>query len=123
MYYNPYQQQYNPYAQNQNSIYEHLGTKQEIIKVNGENGARTYSGRMMPNSSALLLDETQAVVWLAQTDGAGYPNLTAYNITPKQEDKIPDYSTLDERITRLEAIMNESHIADASEPGTNKRAK
>ena len=35
--------------------------KYEIIKVNGEAGARNF--RMAPNSSALLADETAAIVW------------------------------------------------------------
>lgn len=44
--------------------------KMEVVKVNGENGARAYS--MGPNSSALLLDESGLMIWLVTTDGAGY---------------------------------------------------
>lgn len=42
----------------------------EVIKVNGRGGANAF--QMGPNSSILLLDETDNIVWLAQTDGAGY---------------------------------------------------
>lgn len=78
----------------------------EIVRVNGRNGAEAY--QMAPNSSALLLDETAAIVWFKQTDGAGYPNLTPYSITPYQPE--PQISTRDllDRIEKLEAKFNES---------------
>lgn len=113
--YNPYNP-YNPYTQNQNSLYGQMDTapKQEIVKVNGEGGARAY--QMPPNSSALLLDEIEPLVWLKTTDGAGYPNLTAYQISPRQEQKQPDIRSLEERIARLEGMMNnESYSRNASE--------
>lgn len=79
--------------------------KQEIIRVNGENGARAF--RMAPNSSALLLDETQPVVWLSQTDGAGYPSLCAYRIEPFKPES--NSNELEKRVKRLEEIINESN--------------
>lgn len=78
----------------------------EIIHVNGENGARALA--MMPNSQALLLDDTAPLVWLAQTDGAGYKTLTPYSITP-YEPKHVDVNSLEERIAKLEEAINESH--------------
>ena len=78
--------------------------KQEVVKVNGENGARTY--QMPPNSSALLLDESGQIVWLVVTDGAGYKSVGAYDITPHEEAPAPDYSTLEQRIARLEETIN-----------------
>ena len=62
--------------------------RQEIIRVNGENGARAY--QMAPNSSALLLDESAPLVWLVQTDGAGYKTEAPYTITPYQAQPAPD---------------------------------
>jgi len=35
----------------------------DIIQVNGEAGARNF--RMAPNSTALLLDKTASIIWLA----------------------------------------------------------
>ena len=75
MYYN---QSYNAYPQSYpNSIYGNSlnspmqpQIRSEIVKVNGENGARAY--QLAPNSSALLLDESSPIVWLVQSDGAGY---------------------------------------------------
>ena len=43
---------------------------QQVVRVSGENGARSY--QMGANSSVLLLDETEPIVWLKTTDGASY---------------------------------------------------
>lgn len=77
----------------------------QIIKVNGRNGAEAY--QMPPNAQALLLDETQPLLWLKQTDGAGYPTITAYDIKPHQEQAQPDMKSLEERISRIEEKLNE----------------
>lgn len=76
------------------------GYGQQIIKVNGENGARAY--QMMPNSSALLLDETAPLVWLKETDSVGYPTLSAFKIEPYVPEPQPDYKELMNRIASLE---------------------
>lgn len=75
---------------------------QQIIRVNGENGANMF--QMMPNSSALLLDENSPKMYLVQTDGAGYKTITAYKLEPIQSK--PQIS-LEERIKRLEDKLNE----------------
>lgn len=75
-----------------------------VIKVNGENGARAFS--IGANSSALLLDESGLLVWLITTDGAGYKTVTPYDITPHQADPVPDYGSLENRIKRLEDMIN-----------------
>jgi len=77
----------------------------QVVKVNGENGARAY--QIGPNSSALLLDESGLMVWLVTSDGAGYKTVAPYDITPHQEAPAPDYGTLEERIKKLEAFMND----------------
>lgn len=81
--------------------------KTEIIHVNGENGARAL--QMAPNSNALLLDDTAPLVWLVQTDGAGYKTVTPYSITPYKPAPAPDIKSLEERIAKLEEVLNESH--------------
>ena len=87
--------------------------QQQIIKVNGKNGAETY--QMMPNSSALLLDETAPIIWLAQTDGAGYKTITAYDITLHQELPPVDTQDLLQRVTRLEERLNEPNSSNAKQ--------
>ena len=106
MFENPYMQ-YNPYFQQP----QMPQPRQEVVKVNGENGARAYT--IGPNSSALLLDSSGRLVWLVTTDGAGYKTIAPYDITPHQEAPQPDYSTLEQRITRLEGLIHE-HTADTT---------
>ena len=90
--------------------------KQEIIRVNGENGARAF--QIAPNSSALLLDETSPIVWVVQTDGAGYKTVTPYTITPYQPEPPIDVKSLEERIKKLEETINAK-----SNTGNAKRTK
>ena len=112
--YNPY---YNAFPTN-NSIYNPVSAgmgysqlnKQEIVKVNGEGGAKAY--QMPPNSSALLLDETQPIIWLKTTDGAGYPAISAYNIEPYAPETVSN-NDIEKRVKRLEDIINESYTFDA----------
>ena len=54
----------------------------EIIHVNGEPGARAL--QMAPNSNAIVMDDTAPIVWLCQTDGAGYKTVQPFDIAPHQ---------------------------------------
>lgn len=78
---------------------------QQVIKVNGSNGAQAY--QLAPNCSALLLDETAPRVFLAQTDGAGYKTITAYKLEPYVEAPAVSNEDLLERIKRLEERLDE----------------
>lgn len=105
---NPYQARLDALQQPQMPAMQ----RHEIIHVNGENGAKSF--RMAPNSQCLLLDDTAPIVWLCQSDGAGYHTATPYQIAPYQAQPEPDYNSLNQRITRLEEMFNEqSHVADA----------
>lgn len=84
----------------------------QVVRVNGENGARAY--QIGANSSALLLDESGLMVWLVTTDGAGYKTVSPYDITPHQAAPAPDYGTLESRIRRLEEIVNGSSDTQAT---------
>ena len=86
---------YNPYQPYNN---------QQIIKVNGINGANAYS--LMPNSSCLLLDETAPRLFLAQTDGAGYKTISSYKLEPYVEEKEPELKDILARIQKLEDKVN-----------------
>lgn len=77
--------------------------KTSIIHVNGIQGANAF--QMAPNSDVLLLDDTAPIIWLAQTDGAGYKTVTPYDITPHQEQQAIDLSSLEARIKKLEALL------------------
>ena len=77
---------------------------QQVVRVNGENGARAY--QIGANSSALLLDESGTQVWLVTSDGAGYKTVAAYDIAPHQAETGPDLSGLEKRIRKLEEKIN-----------------
>ena len=99
---------YNPFAPalpyQQPMMYQQQQQTQQVVRVNGENGARAY--QIGPNSSAMLLDESGTMVWLVTTDGAGYKTVGAYDITPHQQPAAVDYSSLETRIKRLEDMIN-----------------
>lgn len=96
-------------------MYYNNYNRMEIIHVNGMNGAQAF--QMPPNSNVLLLDDTEPIVWLKQTDGAGYPSLTPYKIEPYKPAPPADMKALEDRIKRLEAMLNESHTT-AVKPDT-----
>ena len=82
----------------------------QVVQVNGENGARAF--QMLPNASVLLLDSTAPLIWLAQTDGAGYKTVTPYKIEKDKPPQPPDINALMERLERLEGKLNESNTTD-----------
>ena len=113
---NPYQM--NPQMQINNPV-----QTQQVIKVNGKNGAMAY--QMAANSSALLLDETAPIVWLKTTDGACYPTLTAYDIKVHEELPPVDMHDLESRIQKLEEVMNnaQSHITENERNAAGEQVK
>ena len=88
----------------QQSFQQPLQQQQQIVKVNGANGANAYP--IAPNSTALLLDETAPIVWLVSSDGAGYKTCTAYDISPHVDSAQAHAANLEARIKRLEDIIN-----------------
>lgn len=100
----PYQN--NQYLQNL-LLQQTQGQTQEVVKVSGINGVNAY--QLAPNSSVLLLDTTAPIVWLVQTDGAGYKTSTPYDITPHESEEAAQYKTLEERIAKIEEKLNESN--------------
>lgn len=78
--------------------------KMEVIRVNGKNGADSF--QMGANSSVLLLDTTNPLVWFVQTDGAGYKTCTPYKIEPYVEAVVADNNSLEARVKRIEDMLN-----------------
>lgn len=89
----------------------------DIVRVNGENGANAF--QMGPNSKILLLDEHEPIVWLVQTDGAGYKTVKPYNVTPREVAPPVNINSLEERIAALEEKIN----VKSNSRGANKAAK
>ena len=108
----------NPYLPQQHAYQQ--AQRQEVVKVNGEGGARAYP--LGPNSSALLLDESGALVWLITTDGAGYKSVAPFDISPHQAAAAPDYTSLEARITKLEEMINNASTDPANAQRSEKSA-
>lgn len=108
-------QNYNmPYQQGCGYNQMQQAPKYDIIEVNGENGANAL--QMAPNSRVIAMDKTAPIIWVCQTDGAGYKTSTPFDITPHKAAEPVDMSALEERIARLEGIINEqSNHAVATE--------
>ena len=107
---NPYMNPYGFQQMPQMPVYQQ--PSQQVVKVNGENGARAY--QMGANSSALLLDESGTMVWAVTSDGAGYKTVSAYDITPHKSEQAVQYDSLENRIKRLEEIIDARNTADSS---------
>ena len=118
----PNNQFLSPYFQQPQYIQQpHQAQPVQVVKVNGENGARAY--QIGPNSSALLLDETGTMVWLCVTDGAGYKTVSCYDIQPHQAAPVPDYGSLEQRIAKLEGIVNEYATNSTADPRSKTAGK
>ena len=114
---NPYLNPYGFMQQGQMQQMQPVQPQTQVVRVNGENGAKAYA--IGANSSALLLDESGTMVWLVTSDGAGYKTVSAYDISPHQAQPSPDYSSLESRIERLEMIVN----GNPRNPSANSKNK
>ena len=114
---NPYLNPYSFMQQGQMQQMQPVQPPVQVVRVNGENGAKAYA--IGANSSALLLDESGTMVWLVTSDGAGYKTVSAYDISPHQAQPSPDYSSLESRIERLEMIVN----GNPRNPSANSKNK
>lgn len=124
---NPYQQ---PMGCSPYNGYAPMGTQNaaggpqlfagQITRVNGRNGAEAF--RLAPNSSILLMDENDPIVWLKQTDGAGYATVTPYTVAPYQAAAPVDVNDLEDRVKRLEEMLN-AKPNDADAAGKQPKAK
>lgn len=99
--YNPYFQPFQPVQPMNFGSYPQ---KYEIIHVSGKAGAEAF--KMLPNSNALLLDDTQPIVWLSKTDGTGIHTLIPYDIKEHVEEAKSEYSTLEQRLNELERRLS-----------------
>lgn len=115
-----YQQSYFPQQPFQPQ-FQQAPRKTEIIHVNGQNGAQAF--QMMPNSQALLLDDTAPLVWLAQTDGAGYKTVTPYSIAPYQPEPEISLRDIDARLRKIEEVVNNAkpNTSSSKKQQTNKQ--
>lgn len=114
-----YQTQYGPaswqrYQEPQVPVY-----RGEIINVNGAAGARSL--RLAPNSSVILRDANEPIVWLCEADGTGYFEPIPYSVTPYQAQPAVDVNDLVKRIARLEAMLSAKSDDDQTDAPRRRR--
>lgn len=101
---NPYLNPYGMMSYGQVQQPVQMPASQQMPKLNGRNGAMQYA--MGPNSSAWIMDENEKISWRIMTDGAGYKTILPYDVTPHEDVPAPDLNTLENRIKRLEELIN-----------------
>ena len=90
---------YNPYYQSSPAV-------QTIQKVNGRQGAESY--RMGSNSQALLLDESNPIVWLVQTNELGFKTINGFDLVPHVETSQEDsMKNIEDRLKKIEEMLYE----------------
>lgn len=117
---NPYNPTMNPYLAAAAQHQFQQAPRQEVIKVNGENGANAVN--LGPNSSLLALDMSGTIVWLITTDGAGYKTVSPFDITPHQAAPQPDFNSLEARISKLEEVINNASTDTSNAQRTEQTA-
>lgn len=111
--------QYNYIPNSQNGLQRQI--QGDILRVSGINGVNALN--LAPNTSVLALDETAPIVWLVSADSAGYKTPTPYDITPHKDQQAAMQSNFEERLTRLEQMVNEQSDFKSNEQNRAKRAK
>ena len=78
----------------------------QLIKVSGLDGAKAY--QMPPNSSVALFHESEDILYVKTTDGAGFPTIKTFRFEPYEEPKVEfeKYVTLDEFNKFKEEVLN-----------------
>ena len=67
----------------------------QLIRVSGIDGAKAY--QMPPDSSVALFHESEDIMYVKTTDGAGFPTIRAFRFEPiETEAPAQQYVTTDE---------------------------
>lgn len=104
----------NPYTAllGQNQYYNQQNYPQEqaqnLIRVNGIDGAKTY--QMPANSTVALFDSNEDIMYIKTTDGAGFPSIRTFSFTEVKEENKPikqvDYISRQEFEEFKKELMN-----------------
>ncbi len=93
--------------------------QQQIVQVAGPDSLAQI--QMAPNSSMLVMHQTEAIVYMGVTDGAGKASWTAYDYTPhkdpaqvQQESMAERLAAVEAAVKRLEGVKHEPDDAVAS---------
>lgn len=106
---------FNPYTGYPQSNYSNYTNQQQsIVKVNGRTGAESYN--MPVNSQALLLDESNPIVWLVQTNEFGFKTINGFDLTPHAEQKTDTgMKSIEDRLKKIEEMLYEQSNSRYSE--------
>ena len=75
--------------------FQSMGQGQSLVKVSGIEGAKAF--QMPPNSAVALFHESEDILYVKTTDGAGFPTIRTFKFQPVDgEDKPTQFVTLDE---------------------------
>ena len=84
--------------------------RMEIQKVSGEESAKAFA--IGPDSSVILMDLNDPLIWVVTTDASGFKNVTPFTITPfvkeepvKASDFTAQIDELNNRLNKLEERM------------------
>ena len=106
----------NPYLPNLPQTY---APQMEIQKVNGEESTKAYS--IGPNSSVILLDTNDPLIWVVTTDASGYKTIKPFTITPyipdepiKADEIKSQIDSISDRLNKLEEVVNRESYHEPS---------
>ena len=128
---NPYfpQMQQNPYMMQT----AQQAPKHQVLRLKNESAVWAQTQQLQPDSSDIYLRDDGQLIWLAVSDESGNVSVAAFDITPHQDPPAPDYTVLEDRITKLEELINgltenignvkQAEPTVGTENGTNKPAK
>ena len=80
-----------------NQIFNPVQQAVQLVKVSGIDGAKAY--QMPPNSSVALFHESEDILYVKSTDGAGFPTIRTFRFEPMKESNdvaFTQYVTIDE---------------------------
>ena len=77
--------------------------QQQIIQVNGKASVDTI--QLAPNSSVLVMDTSQPIVWMCVSDGVGRVTATPYDISVHKDAPSVDMTSVEKRLANVEAII------------------
>lgn len=111
----------NTYPFQQYNTYNRQLPHYELIRVNGEQGAKSF--QMAPNSTTILADSTNPnLLWMAQTDGAGYLTITALDAFIHQNQPQPSVTDLEARVTHLEELYDRFNSGSSKQPKKQRQS-
>ena len=89
-------QGYNAYGQQMQQpqlIPQQQPQQQNIIRVNGYEGAKAYT--MNANSVVALFDANEQKFYLKQADGGGFSTINVYEYLPYEQNKVEEHKSQD----------------------------